>query len=196
MGRKTQITKEQMLEAGLKIVIRDGHNAVSIKTVAAELGCSTTPIAWSFENIDNYRRELRTYAMQYMNGKMTGEGKSTTADHRKTGDIYVDMAIDEPNLIRYLRSDERDLQQHGGIGFIFDFDKVKRISEGLAKQYGITEGQALDYIRFVTTYTEGVVSMILSGVYKMSNEDAHKLLTEAGDAYMIFLKNGERHCNK
>ncbi len=192
MGRKTQITKEQMLEAGLKIVIRDGHNVVSIKTVAAELGCSTTPIAWSFENIDNYRKELRTYAMQYMNSKMTGDGKSTTADHRKTGDIYVDMAIDEPNLIRYLRSDERDLQEHGGIGFIFDFDKVKAINEGLAKQYGITEAQALDYIRFVTTYTEGVVSMILSGVYKMSNEDAHELLTEAGEAYMIFLKKGER----
>ncbi len=192
MGRKTQVTREQMLEAGLKIVIRDGHNAVSIKTVAAELGCSTTPIAWSFENIDNYRKELRSYAMQYMNGKMTGDGKSTTDDHRKTGDIYVDMAIDEPNLIRYLRSDERDLQEHGGIGFIFDLDKVKSISEGIAKQYGITEAQALGYIRFVTTYTEGVVSMILSGVYKMSNEDAHKLLTEAGEAYMIFLKSGER----
>ena len=123
MGRKTQVTKEQLLEAGLQIVIRSGYSAVSIKTVAAEFGCSTSPIVWSFENIDNYRRELRIYAKQYMDRKMLGDGSNVTDDHRKTGFVYVDMALDEPNLLRYLRINENELQASGGIGFIFNSEK-------------------------------------------------------------------------
>ncbi len=192
MGRKVQITREQILEAGLRIIIRDGHNAVSIKAVAAELGTSTTPVTWTFDNLENYRQALRQYAKDYMNRKMMGDGKDAAADHRRTGNIYVDMAIDEPNLIRYLRSDELDLQASGGIGFIFDPEKVTIARKGWAAAMGVTEDQAMRFMQFVTTYTEGVVSLILSGVIRPTKEEAHAMIGEAGAAYTVFLKSGVR----
>ncbi len=192
LGRKVQITREQILEAGLQIVIRDGHAAISIKSVAAELGTSTTPITWTFDNLENYRKALRQYAMDYMNRKMLGDGQDTARDHRKTGDIYVDMAIDEPNLIRYLRSDESDLQSSGGIGFIFDEEKNAQARQGWARAIGVTEQQAMAFMQFVTTYTEGVVSLILSGVIHPTKEEAHAMLEQAGAAYTVFLKSGGR----
>ncbi len=196
MGRKTQITKEQMLEAGLRMIIRDGYASVSMKTVAAELHCSTQPIAWSFGNIDSYKKELRKYAMAYMNRKMMGDGSDPVADHRRTGDVYVDMAIDEPNLIRYLRSDEEDLRAEGGIGFIFDEEKNKVIRKNLAQAFNTTEENALAFIQFVTTYTEGVVSMILSGVISPDKETAHRMVGEAGAAYTVYLQMKEQQSSK
>ncbi len=190
MGRKTQITKEQMLEAGLAIIIRDGYTAVSIKNIAAELKCSTTPITWSFENIDNYRKELRVYAVQYMNKKITGDASGVTADYRNTGNFYVDMAIDEPNLIRYLRSDEMNLKQVGGIGFIFNDEKNPKISKEWAKTFGVTEQQGVEFMKFVTTYIEGVVSLILSGVITPTKEEAHAMLAKAGEVYLTYLLAG------
>ncbi len=192
MGRKVQITREQILEAGLRIIIRDGHSAISIKAVAAELGTSTTPVTWTFESLDNYKKELRQYAKDYMNRKMTGDGQDATQDHRKTGNIYVDMAIDEPNLIRYLRSDETDLQKSGGIGFIFDEKKNVIARKGWAAAMGVTEEQAMHFMQFVTTYTEGVVSLILSGVIRPTKEETHAMIGEAGAAYTVFLKSGLR----
>lgn len=194
MGRKTQVTKEQLLEAGLQIVIRSGYSAVSIKTVAAEFGCSTSPIVWSFENIDNYRRELRIYAKQYMDRKMLGDGSNVTDDHRKTGYVYVDMALDEPNLIRYLRINENELQASGGIGFIFNSEKNSNIANGWTKAFGVSEEEAVSFMQFITTYTEGVVSLILSGVIHPTKDGAHKMLDESAYAYMAYLKSRGSHC--
>ncbi len=191
MGRKIQITKKQILEAGLQLIIKEGYGAVSVKRLATELGSSTTPITWTFENIDNYKKELRIYAMDYMNRKMLGDGDSAVKDHRKTGDVYVDMAIDEPNLIRYLRMDELDLKNSGGIGFIFDEEKNIQIRKAWAKAMNTTEDNALGFMQFVTTYTEGVVSLILSGVIHPTKEEAHQMLEQAGDAYRAYIKRGE-----
>lgn len=191
MGRKTQVTREQLLEAGLRLLIREGYSAVSVKSVAAECGCSTSPIAWGFDNIDNYRRELHIYAKQYLDKKMLGDGTSATADHRKTGSVYVDTAIDEPNLIRYLRTNEEELQASGGIGFLFDKKKNSKAAEGWAKMFGIPKDDAVTFMQFITTYTEGVVSLILSGVIHPTKDEAHKMLDGAAGAYMTYLKTNE-----
>lgn len=51
MGRKTQISKEVILEAALKMLIHDGYAAINIKTLSQEIGCSTQPLVWHFENM-------------------------------------------------------------------------------------------------------------------------------------------------
>ena len=45
MGRITTITKERILEAAFDMLVRDGYSNVNIKTLAAEIGCSTQPIS-------------------------------------------------------------------------------------------------------------------------------------------------------
>ena len=56
MPRSVQITKEKILTAALDVLIREGYSAVSIKSIARELNCSTQPIAWQFGNMDNMRK--------------------------------------------------------------------------------------------------------------------------------------------
>ena len=48
MARKTQISKEVILEAALKMLIRDGYSAINIKTLSKEIGCSTQPLSMAF----------------------------------------------------------------------------------------------------------------------------------------------------
>ena len=55
MGRRTQITKEIILETALQMLIRDGYTAITVKTLASEIGCSTQPIVWHFENMNCFR---------------------------------------------------------------------------------------------------------------------------------------------
>ena len=65
MARKVTISREVILEAALKILIRDGYAAVNVKTIASEIGCSTQPIVWHFENMDGVRTALSEYAREY-----------------------------------------------------------------------------------------------------------------------------------
>ena len=57
-----------------------------------------------------------------------------------------------------------------------------------AQAFHITEENAVAFIQFATTYTEGVVSNILSGVIKPDKETAHRMIDEASAAYMAYLQ--------
>ncbi len=185
MGRKTQVTKEQILEAGLKIIIREGYEAVSIKTVAAELNMSTTPIAWTFGNIETYRQELAAYAENYLKEHMLENGKN---HYRRTVEAYVDMTLQVPNLILYLRSNRNTMESLMMNHFVFD-DKANTVfREKWADELQVTEEQAIAYIKFLAVYTEGVVSLILTDGIHVSKDIAYRMLDEAESAYMTFLK--------
>ena len=120
MPPKTQIPKEMILKTGLDLVIREGYEVINIKRLAEELGCSTQPISWSFGNMEAFREELFQYALNYMNSQMRPNGKNPAAALFSVGETYVNMAFDEPNLIRYLRTDSKGLVNLGGIGAVFD----------------------------------------------------------------------------
>lgn len=69
MGRKTQVSKDVILQAALEMLIRDGYSAINIKTLSKEIGCSTQPLVWHFENMDGLRKALANYALMYANEK-------------------------------------------------------------------------------------------------------------------------------
>lgn len=58
MPAKKQVTKEMILGAALRVLMEGGTEAVNVKSLAAELGCSTQPIYLSFDNMDALRKEL------------------------------------------------------------------------------------------------------------------------------------------
>lgn len=54
MPAKKQVTKEMILGAALRVLMEGGTEAVNVKSLAAELGCSTQPIYLSFDNISSF----------------------------------------------------------------------------------------------------------------------------------------------
>ena len=177
---KVQITKEMILDTALELLVRDGHDAVNIKTVAKELGCSTQPISWTFGNMENFRIALAEHALQYANKKMHSASSNAMEEYGAVGIAYVDMAFNEPNLIRFLRSDEKRLQGSGGFGHSFDEQSNDRRKKLLAEQYGCNEESAEKFILNMLIYTQGLVSMIIAGGLNIDKKAAHKMLEDVG----------------
>lgn len=188
MGRTTTVTPQQLLDAGLDLIIRQGYAAVNIKTVAQAAGCSTQPIVWAFGNIEGYRAALRRHATAYAQAKT--QGTSPADGHAKAGYAYIDMAIEAPNLIRYLRSDEQSLRQSGGIAMIFDPAITLERRKFWEQALDVTAEEAQKFVDFCVVHTEGIVSLLLSGVLPQDKENAYRLLREGGEAYAMYLKKG------
>lgn len=55
MPAKKQITREMILDAALRILRQDGWAAISVKSLAGELQCSTQPLYLSFSGMENLR---------------------------------------------------------------------------------------------------------------------------------------------
>lgn len=186
MPPKIQIPKEKILETGLQLVIREGYEVINIKRLAKELGCSTQPISWSFGNMETFREALFCYALNYMNSRMRPDGKNPVAALFSVGETYVNMAFDEPNLIRYLRKDSRGLVNLGGIGAVFDEVKNKNLREALSRVVGFSEEKAGEFMNTVVIYTQGLVTFIIDQTIVISREEAIRMLENVGVMHMVY----------
>ena len=96
------------------------------------------------------------------------------------------MAFDEPNLIRYLRTDSKGLVNLGGIGAVFDEEKNKSLREALCRVVGISEEKAREFMNTVVIYTQGLVTFIIDGTITVSREEAMRMLENVGVMHMVY----------
>ncbi|MBP0957547.1 MAG: TetR/AcrR family transcriptional regulator [Oscillospiraceae bacterium] len=187
MGRSVRIPKEKLLQTGLRILIKDGYSSINITTLSKEAGCSTQPVAWHFGNMESFRSELAGYALDYVNGKMALNSGDPLTDFFHIGRVYVDMAFDEPKLVRFLQLDEAGTRSSAGLGFIFEDTKNAELAGRLAEKFGIDINDAGRFMQSAVIYTQGLVTLISSGAVKCGRDEAHKLLMDFGRTFLMGL---------
>ncbi|MBQ4151590.1 MAG: TetR/AcrR family transcriptional regulator, partial [Schwartzia sp.] len=188
MGSIARIPKDQILDAALKMLIRDGYDSINIKTLAKELGCSTQPISWHFGSMPNLRKELTEAAFQYADKKMILPPDDVVAidRFREMGNRYIDLAYDEPNLARFLT------EAHEGHTFAEQFIEIldrsmdETMSRQIADVLSVSVDQAEHLIQTLMLYVQGLVTMILSDRAQLeSKEVAYEMIQRVGRNYMI-----------
>lgn len=188
MGSIARIPKDQILDAALKMLIRDGYDSINIKTLAKELGCSTQPISWHFGSMPNLRKELTEAAFQYADKKMIPPPDDVVAidRFREMGKRYIDLAYDEPNLARFLT------EAHEGHTFAEQFIEIldrsmdETMSRQIADVLSVSMDQAEHLIQTLMLYVQGLVTMILSDRAQLeSKEAAYEMIRRVGRNYMI-----------
>ena len=97
MAKKPTTTKEAIIEAAFELVRARGHEALTARSLAAELGCSTQPIMYQFPNLSQLKELVYQHAdafhTEYI---LAGDGLLGI------GLRYVQFAAEEPALFRFL----------------------------------------------------------------------------------------------
>ena len=184
MGRSVRIPKEKLLETGLKMIIRDGYSSINITTLAKEAGCSTQPVAWHFGNMENFRKELSEYAVNYVNEKMLCGIEESPRAFYKRGKVYVDMAFDEPKLVSFLQMNASGPCVSQGIGFILNDEKNISVAEDIAKRFDITKESAAGFMQASIVFTHGLSSLISSGALDCTKNEAYERIADFAVVYL------------
>lgn len=185
MARKTLISKEVILQAALKMLIRDGYSDINIKTLSKEIGCSTQPLVWHFDNMEGLRMALADYALTYANKKMSPVADSTANAFEQVGRAYIKMALDEPNLFRFVFLNGSGCYPMGSTEMIIDDEDNAELIKMIAKEFQISEQNAGQYFQNTLIYTHGLASFIATGVMRLSEEEIMSLIKQAGDKFLI-----------
>lgn len=186
MARKTQISKEVILDAALKMLIRDGYSAINIKTLSKEIGCSTQPLVWHFENMDGLRKALADYALTYANKKMdssSADGSITIFE--QVGRTYINMAMNEPNLFQFVFLNGSGCYPKGNAEMLTrDADHAKLVKM-IANEFKISEQNAGKYLQNTIIYTHGLATFVATGMMCLSEEEIMALINQAGSNLLI-----------
>ena len=183
---KIQVPRERILQTALQLLIQEGYSAVTIGRLARELGCSTQPISWTFGNMDSFREEFAQYVLDYINLRPDIQGENPVKVFGSVGVRYLQAALEEPNLIHFVRNNSRKFVSHGGIGSVFDREINKQLRCALSGFLGISEDAAAEFMQISITYTQGLVSLIVDGTITVTLEEAIARVQEMGMIYLVY----------
>lgn len=177
MGRKSQITKEQMLQAAYEILKEEGYAAVNIKTIAANAGCSTQPISWQFGNMQGLRKELYGYASQQIFGGIETKVANMNAMTAffETGKIYISSAFDYPHVFRFLCVDDPGdiVEENNNVVQLLGDDFIKDL---LAKEIALSRDEIDKIVADIVIYTHGLAVIFLWDAFKVDKETAYEMI--------------------
>lgn len=184
MGRKTQITKEIILNAALQMLIRDGYSSIHVKSLAAEIGCSTQPIVWHFENMQGFRKAFLEYCIAYTKAQFTVWNDSLDEMLIQTAISYIAIARNTPHLFRFVYTDNKEECKNSEIISSLQLDNTKRIMELLCREKGLIEAQAAAFLMDYEFYIHGIASYTASGFCSYSEEEIFRMVNKAKEAFL------------
>ena len=97
MPKKPTTTKQAMIDGAFRLVRERGHEALTARSLASFLGCSTQPIMYQFPNLDDLRDLVYRKADSYHTEYILNAG-----DLLEIGLRYVQFAKEEPLLFIFL----------------------------------------------------------------------------------------------
>ncbi|MCR4658046.1 MAG: TetR/AcrR family transcriptional regulator [Lachnospiraceae bacterium] len=185
MGRKTQITREMILNAAYELLDEKGIASVAIKLIAERLGCSTQPVSWQFGSMTELKKELHSYAADRVFGGLEEEtqGKEPIEAFFLSGLRYLSIACDHPNVFRFLNVDdpmdtigERIYGDASVFSFQFDEEAVKIF----ASKYDIPGSQISEMVRDTVIYTHGLALLMIFDGQKLPKKEACRMMYNLG----------------
>lgn len=172
MAPKNKFTKEEMVEAALRVVRSRGIDCLTAKTIADELGTSTRPIFTGFGAMGEVRQAVYAAAVRVYDG-CTGAGLKEEIPFLGVGKSCIRFAREEPELYRLLfltRTPEYSAMQ-----------SMRHLQElvrpTLMQIYHITAEEADRYFRDLWLVVHGLSTLIVTGDCPYSDREIGQILT-------------------
>ena len=188
MGRRTQITREIILESALRMLIREGYSAINIKSLAGEIGCSTQPIVWHFENMSGFRKAFFEYCIGYARGQFAAWNGSLDDLLTETARGYITIACNMPHLFRFVFADNKEECKNSDAVQRLQLDNTQKIIQLLCREKGLNEQQAASFLMNYEFYIHGIASYTASGFCSYPEEEIIAMANRARDAFLAYEK--------
>lgn len=190
MARKTQISKEIILESAFDMLLKEGYAAINITSLAKKIGCSTQPIAWQFGNMETLRAELLTYCLEFLRDRFAVDETNVSGALDDIALRYVELAFDYPNLYKYLYMSDQDGDKMAVMAQTLRAENRDRLIQMLEKEHGITAESAEIYLLNLQLYVHGISTFAVTKVSFPSKEVVMKMIHDAREAFLMQAKGG------
>ena len=174
MAPKNKFTKEEMVEAALRVVRANGIDALTAKTMADALGTSTQPIFTAFGSMDGIKKEVYAAAIRVYD-RYTEAGLQERIPFFGVGMQYIRFAREEPELYRLLFLTRAQDKSFSAMRSMQHLQALARPT--LMDIYKITEQEADLYFRDLWFVVHSLSTLIVTGDCPYSDREIGQVLT-------------------
>ncbi|QGQ94218.1 TetR/AcrR family transcriptional regulator [Paenibacillus psychroresistens] len=185
MPPKAEITKEKVLEAAFEIVRAHGLEALTARSIAQKLKCSTQPIYSVYGNMVELKDDVYDKAVSFANARMSEyeDEKNVLALNNAIGCLY--FAKNEKQLFKtvylsgYRKFDSKDklLNVESFISFLH--------MEHNTSQTAVPESTLSKIFLKLSIYLIGIGSMINTDTLDLDINEAAEMMIEMYEALLL-----------
>ena len=174
MAPRSKYTREEMVEAAVRVVREKGIDALTAKALASELGVSTQPVFTCFHTIEEAKREVRT-AAERVYDRYVEDGLRMKVPFLGVGMQYIHFAKEEPQLYRLLFLTTSE----DGSSSVMDalHHSQNLVRESLQETYHIDAQTADRYYRDMWLVVHSLATLVVTGGCPYSEEEMGHILT-------------------
>ena len=175
MPPRVKFTKEEIVEAALRVTRESGIDSLTARSLAAELGASTRPMFTYFETVDELKHEVHEAAKGIYKTYIE-RGLAEPVPFLGVGQNTIRFAREEPELFRLLFLQKPDGADGGAAeALAFSQDLVRDSIMGI---YKMDAYEADCYYRNLWLIAFSFCAMIAAGECPYTDEQMSAMFTE------------------
>ncbi len=193
MPPKAKFTREEIVEAALNIVKRDGFEALTSRALGSYLGSSARPIFTVFQNMDEVQQAVID-AAKALYKKYVDQGLLWEHPFKGVGTQYILFSIQEPKLFQLLfMTQQPQIPDFSGVLPLIE-ESYREILLSIQNDYGISEHLAERLYHHLWIYTHGIATLCATKMCHFTGDEISSMITEVCTSILKNIK-GCKNCD-
>ena len=173
MPPKARITKNDIIEAALKLARERGKDAINTRSVAAEMGSSTQPIFSNFKTMDELDEAVKSAAFERYSDFLKKEVESHKyPEHKALGMAYIRFAKEEKELFKLLFMCDREGKP------LTSTEDFERAVEIITHVTGLSKERARLMQLELWAFVHGIATMFATSFVELDFELISTMITD------------------
>lgn len=190
MPPKAKITKEMVIDAGLKIVRTEGEENLNVRRVATELNCSTQPVMYHFKTVNDLKSAVYGLADEFHTHFIMIPDENAGNPLLSIGLRYIRFAYEEKKLFCFLF--QSDKFQNISLHELVYSDYSAPVIAPICENTGLSELQAKELFESLLICVHGAASLIANNSIDYDNAYFERLLENTFMGMMGIIKGGKK----
>ena len=182
MPAKRKIQKEDIIQESVSIVAQEGINALNARKIAKKLGCSTQPLFYIYENMDDLKKDVMNEIVKIFDIEVL-KSETGELEYKDIGINYIRFAKEEPELFKIMFN--RQINE-GAFDFIDLTGSAKTILETISKQTGMSNEDAKQFHLRMWLYVNGIASLVANQTVEFNDEEIAELLKDQYISMLLY----------
>ena len=176
MPPKPRITREMILDAAYAVAREQGIDLVNARTISQQLGCSTQPVLYYFNHIEDIRREVYRMA-DACHTAFLMQLPDDADPMISIGLNYIRFAKQEKLLFRLLFQSDQFAGQN--IADLIDTPELLPVLEIFQREAGLSPDQTKIVFKALMMLVHGYASMLANNTMEYHESEIVPMLTMA-----------------
>ena len=188
MPPKVKITRDDILDAAVELVRERGAEALTTRSLAARLNCSTQPIFSNFPNMDALNAAVfgKVYE-RYAESLLASLRSEKYPSYKASGMAYIKFAVEEPRLFRLLFMRDRSSEER-----VDDTAESEMLIDIIMKNTGLSSASAHLLHQDMWVLVHGLAVMYATGFQEYNQQITSEMVTDVYFGLLARLKEKER----